>query len=319
MSNVSRVVCLVLILASAGSVQLTGPASTKALNGPSSHDSRETELRRIYNSAWTLAAEGKYLQAQVLFQQIFPQFKALGDLPMAGRCLTSVGGAQFLLFQYRAALATYLQARSFAEAGRDWANLATLNSNISSLLLQMGDLDGAAHAAKPALADFSRKNFPGGRTRYLIQLGIIRARQGNLPESAALMKEAVDSAYQEGDLPVVAEAWDHLGEEYLAQGELAPAETALTEAFRVRKLHRLMHLTSSYFNLGRLRLAQGDIRSALSLLDEAVSRQTHTDCCINLWSLYHARGQANSAAAGLKPLSPIFRRQWSQPGNGGWR
>lgn len=308
MSNASRVACLVLILASVGSVQLTGPASAKALNGPSPHDARETELRHVYKSAYALAAEGKYLQAQALFQQLFPQFKALGDVQMAGRCLTSVGGAQFLLFQYRAALGTYMQARSFAEAGKDWANLATLNSNISSLLLQMGDLEGAAHAAEPALADFNRKNFPGGKTRFLIQLGIIRARQGNLPESAALMKEAVDGAYQEGDLPVVAEAWDHLGEEYLAQGDLAPAETALTEAFRVRKLHRLMQQTSSYFNLGRLRLAQGDVRSALSLLDEAVSRQTHGDSWTNLWSIYHARGQANRAAGRTQAAFADFQR-----------
>jgi tetratricopeptide (TPR) repeat protein len=132
----------------------------------------------VYKSAYALVAEGKYLQAGDLFQQLFAQFKALGDLPMAGRCLTSVGGAQFLLFRYRAALNTYLQARALAEAGKDWANVATLNSNISALLLQMGDLDAAAHSAESALADFNRKNFPGGKSRCLIQLGVIRARQG---------------------------------------------------------------------------------------------------------------------------------------------
>ncbi len=308
MSKASRVVCFVLILAGIGSVQSTGPASTKALKGPSPHNPQGIELRRVYNSAYALVAEGKYLQAEELFQQIFSQFKGLGDLPMAGRCLTSVGGTQFLLFQYRAALDSYLQARSFAEAGEDWANIATLNSNISALLLQMGDLDGAAHAAETAHADFNRKNFPGGRTRCLIQLGTIRARQGNLPESTALMNEAVDSAYRENDLSVVAEAWDHLGEEYLAHGELASAESALTEAFRVRKSHRLTHLTSSYFNLGKLRLAQGDIRSALGLLDQAVSRQTHTDSWINLWSLYHARGQAREAAGWAQAAFADFQK-----------
>lgn len=308
MSKANRVTCLVLILASVGSVQLTGPAPTKALEGPSSHDPRGTELRRVYNSAYALVAEGKYLQAKTLFQQIFTQFKALGDLPMAGRCLTSVAGTQFLMFQYRAALDSYQQARLFAEASKDWANLATLNLDISSLLLQMGDTEAAAHAVEQAQADYELKNFPGGKTHCLIQLGIIRSLQGKMPESAALMREVVDGAYQEGDLTVVAEAWDHLGEEYLAHGELTPAETALTEAFRVRKVHRLAHLTNSYYNLGRLRLAQGDLRSASVLLDEAVSRQTHTDSWINLWSLYHARGQANMAAGRAQAAFADFQK-----------
>lgn len=294
-----------LILASVGLVQWTGPATKKALNGPSSS---ATDARRLYESAYALAAEGKYLQARELFRRSFTQFKALGDLPMAGRCLTSVGGTQFLLFQYRAALDSYIRARTFAEAGNDWANLATLNLNISSLLLQMGDLDGAAHTVEQALAGYNRKNFPGGRTRCLIQLGIIRARQGKMTESARLTQEAVDGAYQEGDLTTVAEAWDHLGEEYLARRDLAPSQTALTEAFRVRKLHKLSHLTNSYFNLGRLRLAQGDLRSATILLDEAVNRQTQPDSWTNLWSLYHARGQVRMAAGDPQAAFADFRK-----------
>jgi tetratricopeptide (TPR) repeat protein len=244
-----------------------------------------------------MATEGKYLQAQQLFRKILAKSESLGDRTMAGRCLTSVGNTQFSMFQYRAALDSYVQARTFAEAGKDGANVATLSSNISSLLLQMGDVDAAAQAAEPALAGFSRKNFPGGRSRCLIQIGIIRARQGNQAESAELMREAFDSAYSEGDLSIVADAWDHLGEEYLSHRDLSSAEAALTEAFRVRTLHRLTHLTNSYFNLGRLRLAQGDLRSALVLLDEAISmQQRHPDSWTNPWSLYHARGQARMAA-----------------------
>jgi tetratricopeptide (TPR) repeat protein len=296
MSKASRVACLVLILAGVGSVQRTGPALTKAPTEPSSNSLQKAELRRVYKLAYTLTTEGRYLQAQDLFRKILMQFKASRDLQMAGRCLTSVGNTQFSMFQYRAALDSYLQARTFAEAGRDRANLATLNLNISSLL-QMGDLDAAAHTVESALADYQKKDFPGGKTHCLIQLGIIRARQGDMAQSAARMREAVDSAYSEGDLSIVADAWDHLGEEYLSHRDLPSAEAALTQAFCVRTLHRLTHLTNSYFNLGRLRLAQRDLRSAAVLLDEAVSRQQHhPDSWTNPWSLYHARGQAHMAA-----------------------
>jgi len=316
MSKASRTSCVFLILASVGLVQPTGPATKKALNGPSSPGSQGTELRRVYQSAYALTTEGKYLQAQELFRKIFTQFKALGDLPMAGRCLTSVGGTQFLLFQYRAALDSYLQARSFAEAGKDWANLATLNLNISSLLLQMGDLQEAAHSAEQALAGFDRQGFPGGRSRGLIQLGMIRARQGRMPEAAQLIDQAVDDSYRESDLSAVAQAWDHLGEEYLSRGQFTEADAVLTEGFRVRKLHHLTQLDSSYLNLGRLRLAQGDVPAALRLLDEAVTQQARPGSLVTAWGLYHARGRARLAEGRTADALADFRksldlaRQW---------
>jgi len=308
MSEASRVSCVFLILASVGLVQSTGPATRKALDRPPSPGPQGTEARRVYQSAYALAAEGKYLQARVLFRNSFTQFRALGDLQMAGRCLTSVGGTQFLLFQYRAALDSYLQARSFSEAGKDWANLATLNLNISSLLLQMGELDSAAQTVQQALTDYNRKNFPGGKSHCLIQLGIIRARQGKMAEADRLIQKAVDGGYQEGDLRIVAEAWDHLGEEYLTRGQRAPAEAFLTEAFRLRKVHKLSQLTSSYFNLGRLRLAQGDLRSARVLLDEGIRRQADSHSWTNPWSLYHARGQVRMAAGDARAALADFRR-----------
>jgi CHAT domain-containing protein len=199
------------------------------------------------------------------------------------------------MFQYRMALGSYIEARRFAESGGDWPNLGSLNVNISGLFLQMGDLDAAAQSAQQALADFNREDFPGGRSRCLIQLAVIRARQGHIQESAALISEAVDGSYREGDLDTVAEAWEHLGEEYLTTGQLAEADLALTASFRLRKLHRLSHLDSSYLDLGRLRFAQGDLRSALQLLNEAISWQVHPGSLIKAWNPYLARAQVNRA------------------------
>lgn len=270
----------------------------------------------MYNFACALAAEGKYLKAQELFRKLIPQFKALGDMPMAGRCLTSIGNTQFSLFQYRAALDSYLGARAIAESSQDQINLSSLNLNISALLLQMGDLEEAAHSAEQALAGFDRQDYRGGRSRCLIQLGMIRARQDRMQESATLMDRAVDNSYREGDLSAVAQAWDHLGEEYLSRGQLNEADAALTEGFRVRKLQHLTQLDSSYLNLGRLRLAQGDVRSASRLLDEAVTQQARAGSLVMVWRLYHARGRVRLAEGRTADALADFRksldlaRQW---------
>src|SRR5271169_941192 len=162
MSKASRVSCLFLIFASVGSVQSTDPSFRTALLGPPARDSERIEAKHVYNFACALAAEGKYLKAQELFRKLLPQCKVLGDMPMAGRCLTSIGNTQFSLFQYRAALDSYLGARAIAESSQDQINLASLNLNISALLLQMGDLEESAHSAEQALAGFDRQDYRGG-------------------------------------------------------------------------------------------------------------------------------------------------------------
>jgi CHAT domain-containing protein len=159
----------------------------------------------------------------------------------------------------------------------------------------MGNLEAAAHSAGQALADFNRQDFRGGRSRCLILLAVVRSKQDRMAECAALIGEAVDRSYGEGDWTAVAQAWDHLGEEYLAHGQLAGADSALTEGFRVRRLHHLAQLDSSYLNLGKLRLAQGDAVSADRLLDEALAWQAHAGGLVTPWEVYHARGQARLA------------------------
>ena len=316
MSKTGGLSCFFLILAAVGSVPSSDPARTGPLKPSSDRRTNQRSVPPRLTEAYRLLQDGKYLQAQELYRAVYEEARAQGATERAGRCLTAIGNCLFATFRYREALKNYVDARAFAEAAGDWANLGSLNVNISGLLLQMGDLDAAAHSAEEARADFKREDFAGGSSRCLIQLAVIRARQGRMEESAALVHEAVDSAYRDGDLAAVAQAWDHLGEEYLTRGQLAEAEAALTEAFRLRKLHHLSKLDSSYLNLGRLRLAQGDLRSASRLLDEAIGRQANPDSLTTVWSLYHARGQARLAEGSTGGAFADFQkaltlvRQW---------
>jgi CHAT domain-containing protein len=317
MSKTGSIVCFALIVAGVGTVLRTAPPKKTRLIKPSSHE-RAGQLRvppRL-NEAYNLLLSGQYLRAEELYRSVLGEAKAQGAAERAGRCLTAIGNCQFAMFRYRDALKSYLEARTFAETAQDWANRGSLSANISGLFLQMGDLDAAAHSAEQALADFNRQDFRGGRSRCLILLAVVRAKQGRMEESAALTGEAVDHSYREGDWTAVAQAWDHLGEEYLAHGQLAGAEGALTEGFRVRLLHRLPQLDSSYLNLGKLRLAQGDAVSAGRLLDEAIARQARSGTLVTPWEVYHARGEAHlaqgSAEAALADFGKALdlARQW---------
>jgi hypothetical protein len=73
----------------------------------------------------------------------------------------------------------------------------------------------------------------------------------------------------------------------------------MLEAYRIRKLNRLPALDTSYRNLGRLRLAQGDLRAASALLDLAVARSHDPHGLMPTWDIFHARAQVHLAQGHL--------------------
>ena len=309
MRKTGSLACFALIVAGVGTVLRTGPTKKVRLFKPPSQERRE-QLRvppRL-NEAYHLLLSGHYLRAEELYGSVLEEAKSLGAAERAGRCLTAIGNCQFATFRYRAALRSYLEARTFAQAAQDWANRGSLSANISGLFLQMGDMESAALSAEQALADFNRKDFRGGRSRCLILLAVIRAKQSQMEKCEALTGEAIDQSYKEGDWMAVAQAWDHLGEEYLAHGQLAGAEGALTEGFRIRRVHDLPQLDSSYLNLGKLRMAQGDAGSALRLLDEGIGGQKRAGTFVPPWEVYHARGQARLAQGSAEAALADFEK-----------
>ncbi len=273
----------------------TAPPQETRPSRPFPGDS-QTRIEKLcleeYGHGAALFKNGKYVEAEALFKAAYAQAEKVNDIRREGRCLTYVGACRCCLFRYREALEAWLAARQRSEGIADWVNLGGLGVDISSLYLLMGEFDSAAQAAERAVADSERGGFQDGLSRALIQLAVIRARQGRLDETSTEIRRAIEIADREGNLTTEAEAWDHFGAELLTRGDLAGADQAMTEAYRLRRLHRLAKLDSSYFNSARLRLAQHDPASALHLLDAALEPSHHSDSQVTRWELYQTRGRA---------------------------
>ncbi|HWC95733.1 MAG TPA: CHAT domain-containing protein [Candidatus Sulfopaludibacter sp.] len=162
----------------------------------------------------------------------------------------------------------------------------------------MGDLETAAGWMQGTL---DRLTGPD-RTQHLpeiqLQMATLRARQGRMPEALDLFRRGIDGADRAGNLNLYTIGWNRLGEEYLKNGELAAAEAAFLEAYRVRKFNRLP-LDSSYRNLGRLRQMQGDLNSASHLLDRYVELAEQPHGPLPAWDVYHSRGRVRLAQGRL--------------------
>jgi CHAT domain-containing protein/tetratricopeptide (TPR) repeat protein len=242
---------------------------------------------------------GQYGDAANRFESLRQAALAVGEDDLAARATGNLGGCQFVLYQYQPALRSFLEAQRLADRAGDSSYTAVLDVNIASLYSEMGELEAAAQWIEGALERMAGDDRRAHLPQLLIQLATLRARQDRMPEAIKLFRQGTDAADRAGDLELYAMGWNRLGEEFLKRGDLSQAEAALLEAYRVQKLHRLA-LDSSYRNLGRLRLAQGDLASASALLDRAVELVTRPQGSIPSWDVYHFRGRVRLAQGRLR-------------------
>lgn len=256
----------------------------------------------------------RYLDASRQFQAVAQAAIAAGDERLAVRAISNVGACRFALRQFRLALDCFLEARRRSELAGDSSTAAALDVNIASLYAELGELKAAA-----GWLESSSKRLSGpDRRLYLpvleVELAFLRGREGRMPEALELFRKGIDSADRNGDINLVATAWTRMGDASLQAKDLAGAERAQLEAFRIRKLNRLP-LDDSFRSLGRLRLEQGDLDSAATLLTRAIELKPD-------WNAYQMRGRVRlrqgrngDALADLRValrLARIWR--WQAPG-----
>jgi len=221
------------------------------------------------------------------------------------RCLTSAGGCQLLRFHYRAALDSFLKARSLAQSIGDREEAVAIAVDLSSVYLQMWDAGAARQAAEQGLAEAA-----GLRQAYfipslLLQMGRLHAMSGD-GLAKDFFAEGIEAAREQDDVATEARGWDLLGEDRLARGQLALAERALNQAFRLRALHDPPELAFSYGRLGALKLAQGDLRSARQFNERAIAAARLGKPAWPAYLLEHQRGEIRLARGEIEEALADF-------------
>ncbi len=235
---------------------------------------------------------------------------AMGDFDYSVKFLNNLGACQMGIFQFQAALKTLTEARQLAESGGYRAMVASLNSNISSLYEQMGNLSDAAKAAEEAAQDAGGlEEVP--RASLYSQLGTMRAKMGQtIPAEEAFAKSidlALDAAGYTGTNPppepgameTAAWAWDSLAYARLKAGKIDLADEAASQGFLLRKIIHSAAIDSSYMNLASIRAKQGDLASALRLIGEAEKGLDRAGHVTPPWRIYIERGQIEFGAGDL--------------------
>lgn len=300
--------CCLLLIPLRGTAPLAGPPSrVPPLTSGPRFSALRAALRSQIDAGDRQFRAGRYQVAQEIFETVLQQAQSARLFDLAARARGDIGGCQFARREYRPALASYLEARTLAARAGDTSEVALLDTNLASLYSEMGDLDTAAGWMQDALERVQggdRVHLPA----MLIQLATLRARQNRRTEARELFRRGIDSADRAGNVNLYSIGWNRVGEEDFKQGDLAAADFAFGEAFRVRKLNRLP-LASSYRNLGRLRLQQGDIESASHLLDRYVElSEAPGGAAMPAWDVYQSRGRVRLAQGRLREALQDFRK-----------
>ena len=260
--------CLILTLWMTGS---RPPTAIPPRSPDPSHWWDQGSLQ-IQKEALRLRKAGDYRAAESVYRQGYREAVRLGDKLATVRYLMSVGGCQFGDYRYRAALASFLEARDLARGIGDRQDLGAIAVNLSSLYLQVWDVPAALRAADEGLAESAATAKDGNsyfEPALLLQLGRLHA---TLRDGLAdrFYVDGIAAARAHMNTEVEAVIWDLLGEERLAAQQLDAAGQAFGEAHRLQLLFNPAQLGFAYSHLGALALARGQLKTADLLISRAL-------------------------------------------------
>jgi len=214
---------------------------------------------------------GKYLEARALFLATASLAEQGGDLRSAAMYWNNAGAAAVTRLDYRDAQLDYLKARKAAQTSRELVPLAATTNNLASLYLQMGNPEAAIHIAREALAGpvgtADRRIHP----KLEFQLASALARMRRFDEADGIYKAAIDELDEQGDFDSAARALASLGSAALEANRLDEAETALSKALLLVRIHRLTASANVLRGLAQVKSRRGDLRSAVSLFNAAIA------------------------------------------------
>ncbi len=260
-----------------------------------------------------------YSAAIPLYRQAADDAIRMGDTFYSIRFLNNVGACQLLTSQFQDALRTFLEAKELALRSHDRKTIAGLNSNISSLYWQMGNHSEAVRLADEAVQQAAElEEVP--RASLYAQMGTMQARMGQLDRAEDAFAKSIDLALdaagytgtnpppEPGALEMAALAWDSLAFARRKAGQIEAADEAASQGFRLRKILHSPAVDSSYVNLAAIRAAEGDLSSALHLMDEAENGLGRTGHAAPAWRVYLERGKIELGAGQLEPALRDLRK-----------
>ncbi len=306
-SVVAALVVTTLTLASAGSRSARPDA--RVLWGPE-------RVHEFAHPAYEEFSRGHYAAVVALAEKGLARALEAHERRAAMSYTSLIAGAELAQFHYRKALEEYLEARRLARATGDSLTDGAILLNISSIYFQMFAFEPALEAAEEGLRIARALGHPYYEPQLQIHLARVLSQTGQKERALALFREGIEQAQMRGDSSLAAAGLADLGDELLGTDDFAGAEAALVESYRLRLFTKDKDLLSSCLKLAALKLAQGDLRTASSLVEHVLSAPAKTFVAVPRFQIFGLRGRIRAAEGRLAAALDDFRtaidyaRQW---------
>jgi tetratricopeptide (TPR) repeat protein len=269
-----------------------------------------TNLDHRIKQASDILRSGDARKAAADFRSILEASHKTGDRRSAARASVGLAASQVVTHEYKEALRAGETALRYGISAQDADIAVRAALNLSTVYRRMGDLAAATQVVRELNPLLPRVTDPMVRAGLYLHAGTLAGRRQDRKRAESLLHAGIDAALMANDVQLAASGWNVLGYTRLAANDLAGAEAALTEAFRLRRSAGNHNLGTSYVYLGRLRYLQGDPQSALNLLNRAleVSAGNSGDTSHPLTILLYWRAKAKLALSDVPGALSDFDR-----------
>jgi tetratricopeptide (TPR) repeat protein len=230
---------------------------------------RRGEAQSLQDLGLALDKQGLFAQALACFQQAEVIYRDIGDRLGQGWVLNNIGSIHQARGELSAALGYFNRALEiYLQIGLGWGE-AISRHNLGVALLTCGDYAAARPALQRALEICQRVKDRWGEIWRLAYLGLLENQTGHPDLALQYCEQAWQIAQEVQARNEQALALTHLGHARLALQQFDGAHQAYQEAALIRRELGQPSLTVEVLaGLARLHLAQGNLASAATYVDE---------------------------------------------------
>jgi tetratricopeptide (TPR) repeat protein len=277
--------------------------------GSIQHTSSQSNSRTsAFQEAVRLRNEGQFASAEAAFGKVVRLAHESGDTTMEVRARLDIGGCQLRLFEYRDAIATYSDVHQLAADLGDPRLTGAALFNLSSVYLQLHNLEAAQTNAAEAKAVFEKAHISDLLVKALILIATLETEAGDNERAKSTYLRAISICQRTNDFRSEALVEDHLGETLMDVHDLRGARRALTDAYRIRVLHHDELLPVTQAKLAELEYLEGNAAEALRRLDNTFATKSPVLATIPRYQILHLRGQMLEALHRENEALDNFRR-----------
>ncbi len=264
------------------------------LTGSSQSDLRPSnpvlpaDLMKEFEQGKTLLSQGSYYAARESFLRASAIAQKRGYARQASRNLTNAGFCLYASLNFRGAQQDFEKSRDMARAAGELAAVAAAQNNLANLYIHMAEPEKALEVAEEALRGPEGSADASTHGKLLFQRADALAELKRFPEAEPVYRQAIAELAELDDYEGLVRVEGKFGYECLHAERWDEAESILTHALWMVRVHHVNASAVILTSLAQLKSHRGDIRSATALFESAINAPQGT---APAWGIRWMRGQ----------------------------